>query len=555
MPKNIEGILFDMGGTLRFTVKKSAVEKEEALRQIIKLLNADINLAEFAKTLKSRRKAYKNWAEQSLIELNEADLWTKWMLPDWPAERIRPIAVELNEMYRNSLGKYIVFPETYDVVLELFRRGYRLGLVSNTTSSVEVPAVFKELRLTGLFETVILSAVVGKRKPDPNILLCAVEQMGISPEKCAYIGDKPKRDVTAARDAGFSNTIIVKDLKAENEIETSISLQTPDYIIQNLKELLKIFPVRTPFQPANIYKTSFSTMWAATNFPKLTDFFEFARRTGFEEIELNHKVNSAMLAGIDLSKYSFSSVHEPCPADIPVETLVKQDWLVSSLDEECRLEGVKAIKRSIDLAHSLCASAIVIHVGHVPLDTKLEKQLYKLVESGEKESIEYREIQRRMLKGRSKLADLGMGSIKKSLVELLDYAGQFGVRLGVENRLHFREFPSPDELEKLLNLAGPEQLGFIYDVGHAQQLSKLGFYPFDEWLKRFSTRIIGIHLHDVCGLQDHLAAGLGEVNFDKISPYLPEDAIRTCEFDTANTPEQVKSGLEFLFEHGCIKTI
>jgi len=117
------------------------------------------------------------------------------------------------------------------------------------------------------------------------------------------------------------------------------------------------------------------------------------------------------------------------------------------------------------------------------------------------------------------------------------------------------EFPSPDELEILLNLAGPDRIGFIYDVGHAQTLDHLGFYPHEEWLKRFSSRIVGTHLHDVIGITDHLASGLGEVDFDMIAPYLPEDAFRTCEFQTFNTPEQVKASLKFLVEHGCIKSL
>ena len=78
-----------MGGTLRvYRQDNSPVEKEAAIHQIIKLLGADVSVVEFESTLKARRKAYKNWAEQTLIELNEEDLWTKWMLPDWPAEQI-----------------------------------------------------------------------------------------------------------------------------------------------------------------------------------------------------------------------------------------------------------------------------------------------------------------------------------------------------------------------------------------------------------------------------------------------------------------------------------
>ncbi|MDP2964806.1 MAG: hypothetical protein Q8N39_02070 [Pelolinea sp.] len=71
-----------MGGTLRFTIKKSRAEKEDAICRIVELLDANVSSEEFAKLLMKRRKAYKNWAEQTLIELNEEDLWTKWILPD-----------------------------------------------------------------------------------------------------------------------------------------------------------------------------------------------------------------------------------------------------------------------------------------------------------------------------------------------------------------------------------------------------------------------------------------------------------------------------------------
>jgi sugar phosphate isomerase/epimerase len=144
-------------------------------------------------------------------------------------------------------------------------------------------------------------------------------------------------------------------------------------------------------------------------------------------------------------------------------------------------------------------------------------------------------------------------SVKKSILELLTYAQKTKVRLGIENRYHYMEFPSPDELEILLGLADPDQIGFIYDVGHAQTLDLLGFYPHEEWLNRFGPRIIGTHLHDVLGTTDHYAPGLGNVDFDMVAAYLPENAFRTCEFQTFNTPEQVKTGLKMLVEHGCIK--
>ncbi|HLO13947.1 MAG TPA: TIM barrel protein, partial [Anaerolineales bacterium] len=167
-------------------------------------------------------------------------------------------------------------------------------------------------------------------------------------------------------------------------------------------------------------------------------------------------------------------------------------------------------------------------------------------------SDEYHEIHRQMIQARAEAAVASFASVKKSVLELLAHAEKTGVRLGIENRYHYMEFPSPNELEILLALAEPGRLGFIYDVGHAQVLDRLGFFPHEEWLQRFGKRIIGAHLHDVIGTTDHYAPGLGEVDFAMVAAYLPETAFRTCEFQTINTPEQVKAGLKFLMENGCI---
>ena len=553
MAHQIEAVLFDMGGTLRSTRKRSRDERLRFTGEILLLLGSDADPVDFSHLLARRATAYRRWARETMIELSEADLWARWMLPDWPEAQVRKHAVQLNLLWREATGERVVFPETAEVVLELFRRGYRLGLVSNTTSSTEAPLALKKLGLTGCFETMILSAVVGKRKPDPAILLEATGRMGIRPERCAYVGDLPQRDVAAARQAGFSKTVLIHDRSNQRSAPMDDPRLEPDHHIVNLKELLEIFPLRTPPLPATIYEASLSTMWAMKNFDWLGDFLEAGRRIGFAHIELNHQINSAMLEGINLNGHTVSSVHEPCPADVSVEALKKRDWLISATEEASRLEGVKSVQRSIDLAHRLGARAVVVHPGNVHPDRSLEDQLRQLYEAGQADSEEYGELKSRLIKRREALAPPRLEAVKKSLAELLDYAGRFNILLGLENRYHFLEFPSPDELGELLSLAGPERLGFIFDVGHAQTLSRLGFFPHEEWLTRFAPRIIGTHLHDVIGILDHQAPGLGDVDFDLIAAYLPKEAFRTCEFLGSNTPEQVRNGLKVLQEHGCIQ--
>jgi len=561
MASQIQAILFDIGGTLRRTVKQDKVVTVQKMLEILHLLGSDQSPEEFYQCLSVRGEAYHNWAVETRLELSEGELWTRWMLPDWPAELVSQQAVQLNQLWRKANGKRDPLPETKEVVVELFRRGYRLGVVSNTTSSTEVPQLFKALQVTGLFETVVLSCLVGKRKGDSALLLEATRRMDLQPEKCVYIGNRPNRDVVAARQAGFAQVLLLRDPYEPEKQQSDDPTLQPDRFIDNLKDLLEIFPRqprrtrRTQSEELPVWSASLSTMWAMKNFPNLQDFFRTARRLGFACIELNHQVDSTMLAGLELDPVQFSSVHEPCPADISTDTLKARDWLISAQDEEKRCKGVAAVKRSIDLAHTLRVGVIVVHAGNVSADMTLEYKLRALIEAGISMSDEFLILRETMVKSRAALVEPRLAAVQKSLIELLEYAGRFGIRLALENRYHYMDIPILDEMAQLLELAGPDQLGILYDVGHAQALDRLGFFPHAAWLKRYARRMFGVHLHDVTGVNDHQAPGLGEIDFSELVPYLLEGVFRTLELQPANTPEQVKAGLRLLARSGCVQPL
>jgi sugar phosphate isomerase/epimerase len=294
-------------------------------------------------------------------------------------------------------------------------------------------------------------------------------------------------------------------------------------------------------------------MWGIGQFDHLTDFFTAGQQIGIQQFELNHKVNSAMLAGLDLTRYPIGSVHEPCPADISAGTLDDRNWLISAPDEECRRQGVRAVRRSIDLARELGARAVVVHAGKVDVDPQLEKTLWRLFEAGRAQTPLYDEARDHLMTARAAQAEANLEAVQRSLVELAEYAGRLGIRLGVENRYHYLEIPLLDELGRLLEAVGDEGAGFWYDVGHAHALDRLGFDAHAAWLQRYASRMIGVHLHDVIGLKDHQAPGSGEVDWEMVANYLPNDVIiRACEFRHYLTSEQVVAGLQFLANKGCI---
>ena len=302
-----------------------------------------------------------------------------------------------------------------------------------------------------------------------------------------------------------------------------------------------------------VFDVALSTMWAIGQFQSLADFFDAGKKLGFTRFELNHAINSVMLEGLSLNG-TITSIHEPCPADLSAAALKERNWLISAPDEENRQQGVAAVRRSIDLAHKLGVHVVIVHPGRVDIDPTLESTLVNLYHAGKSDQPEYAQAKERLVTARAAQAKVNMRSVRRSLIELAEYAARMGVRLGLENRFHYPEIPLPDELDDLLDLGCGEVVGYWHDVGHAQVLQHLGFCTHEEWLRRFAGpqgRVIGVHLHDVVGLTDHLAAGLGQVDWDMAARYLPASALRTCEFQSFNSPQEVAAGVKWLVEKGC----
>ncbi len=301
-----------------------------------------------------------------------------------------------------------------------------------------------------------------------------------------------------------------------------------------------------------MFDVALSTMWAIGQFERLADFFVAGAALGFTRFELNHAIHSAMLDGLSLNGWRITSVHEPCPADVSAPMLKERNWLISAPDEDDRRKGVAAIRRSIDLARSLGAQVVIVHPGRVDIDLAPENKLMDLYKKGRSGEPEYAWTKEQLIAARAAQAEINKRSVRRSLGELAEYAGRVGIRLGLENRYHYHEIPLPDELDELLNPGYGDVVGYWHDVGHAQTLENLGFGPHEEWLRRFGSRIVGVHLHDIRGIQDHQAAGLGQMDWDMVARYLPADALRTCEFQKSNTPQQVVAGVKRLAEKGIL---
>jgi len=243
MTPDIKAIFLDVGNTLRIVVEDEEFQKE-AKKELMALVGAQGSEEEFFKTVVARWNAYRKESKTTLKEASEKDLWTKWLLPDFPIEKIAPITGKLTRLWRDRDGRRVPRSDARETIIELSRRGYILGIIANTITETEIPDWMESDGVTDYFSAVVLSSKVGFRKPMPEIYWEAAKRVGIAPENCAYVGDNPIRDVEGTRKAGFGMMILFSE-PATIAKEPQSGFAKVEYTIYETKELLDIFPMRS----------------------------------------------------------------------------------------------------------------------------------------------------------------------------------------------------------------------------------------------------------------------------------------------------------------------
>jgi putative hydrolase of the HAD superfamily len=117
-----------------------------------------------------------------------------------------------------------------EVLIEL-KKYFPMVLVSNFYGNIST--VLKEFKLDGIFDTIIESAVVGVRKPDPKIFTLGVEALKMQPDEVVVVGDSMDKDIIPASKAGC-HTVWFKGEGWTNDL---VDATAAERIITELKQL------------------------------------------------------------------------------------------------------------------------------------------------------------------------------------------------------------------------------------------------------------------------------------------------------------------------------
>lgn len=161
----------------------------------------------------------------------EIEFWHRYYVCLLKQEEVEgALEKKADELFQHIwLKERSLFPEVIEVLKVLQSKGYRLGVISDTSPSLSL--TLKALGIAEYFDCFICSDLVGAMKPDPKIYQAGLDALGVKAEESIYVDDY---DIEAegARKMGFTSFHLNRsgeDQQGQNQ-----------WTIHSLKELLEI---------------------------------------------------------------------------------------------------------------------------------------------------------------------------------------------------------------------------------------------------------------------------------------------------------------------------
>ena len=121
-------------------------------------------------------------------------------------DRSYEAAVEMTRAWEHA-HNFELYEDTLPVLAALREHGLKIGLVSNTGRDLEAFVAHHALEV----DAAVGSGTHGKTKPHPAIFLAALEQLGVTAEEAAMVGDSPEDDVEGAQALGMRAFLVDRE--------------------------------------------------------------------------------------------------------------------------------------------------------------------------------------------------------------------------------------------------------------------------------------------------------------------------------------------------------
>ncbi len=253
----INGIFFDLYGTLLVYGNMDAAWSDwlNTLHVQLRLHGLTLSIESLAKTCDqfySKSEPTPRQHHLTVFEQRIQNLCCDLKLNLVP-EDIKAIANKVANAWQAHMSLDSETPH----LLHTLHRFKKLALVSNFDHPPHVHSVLSKLNLTPYFDSVVISAEVGVKKPDPRIFDTALEQTAMKPEEVIYVGDT-EDDTKAARAAGIVPIRIQRNNEGNAfDFSTNKHNLEQEEFTPNVTTVTKLSEILTLFES---YATKFQTV-------------------------------------------------------------------------------------------------------------------------------------------------------------------------------------------------------------------------------------------------------------------------------------------------------
>lgn len=312
---------------------------------------------------------------------------------------------------------------------------------------------------------------------------------------------------------------------------------------------------------AEFEEYSFSTSWNWRGSDSGTRVIEEILALGFDSVELNYKITSRMLETIrpyiEQGRLKVPSVHNVFPFfdDGRFDT---DSRLLGYQDEALRRQAVDLTITSVDAAHALGARVLVVHPGVVPHDdgppvlsgltgAAYDVELKRLWLNTGSDSAPYRRLFTEFAEYRRTRMDGELERILHSLETVLEYIVRKNIpmQIGLENRPMGFQIPDFSEMNFLLDSLSGAPIGLWFDTGHGAMLRHMGFFDDRAETAALADRLVGMHIHDVRGVDDHFAPYTQE-GLDAYLDLIHRSPLNVIELGVKNSSADILTGMRRL---------
>jgi len=207
----IKAIFFDLGETLVTQNIENNLVTMKALKKISKILPLRKSSSELFKLYREGYKVNEAFRTKHHVEI-PIQAWMVQLLRRALGREPEDGFVEdaIRIIVSARAENAVVFPDSKPLLEKLSKRRIKLGIISNVSSHDVAVEILRKVDLLEYFDTVVTSAFVGIRKPDPGIFLYALMQFKLQPREAVIVGDSERHDVWGGAITGMKTVLVSK---------------------------------------------------------------------------------------------------------------------------------------------------------------------------------------------------------------------------------------------------------------------------------------------------------------------------------------------------------